>query len=186
MSLKQKIINHIIKVEGGYVDDPEDSGGETHWGITERVARRYGYMGEMIDMPRSTAFDIYSIMYWDFLSLDDIESRSIIVAEELADTGVNAGVGRAAEFLQRSLNVLNNRGNMFDDIKVDQDIGPATLRALDAYLAKRGELGAVVLHRALNCLQGAFYIELANRREKDERFVFGWLENRVKIAGTLN
>jgi len=32
---------------------------------------------------------------------------------------------------------------------------------------------------ALNCLQGAFYVELAEKREKDERFVYGWLLNRV-------
>jgi len=39
----------------------------------------------------------------------------------------------------------------------------------------------LVLCRALNCLQGAYYIELAERREKDERFVYGWLKNRVVL-----
>ena len=108
--LKIDTISHIIKVEGGYVNDPNDSGGETNWGITVRVACEYGYMGAMIDMPRSVSFDIYSSMYWDALSLDDIEARSHKIAKELADTGVNMGVGRASEFLQRSLNVLNNKG----------------------------------------------------------------------------
>jgi lysozyme family protein len=177
--LKSDIINHIIKVEGGYVNDPNDSGGETHWGITQRVAHKNGYTQAMIDMPKATAFTIYATQYWDALSLDDIEEHSHRIAKELADTGVNMGTGRAAEFLQRSLNALNNQGKLFTDLKVDRDLGPSTLRALGAYLTQRGERGEVVLHRALNCLQGAFYIDLVERRQKDERFVYGWLDNRV-------
>lgn len=37
--MKDKIINEIIRVEGGYVNDPRDSGGETNFGITVAVAR---------------------------------------------------------------------------------------------------------------------------------------------------
>ena len=175
-SLKDGTINHIIEVEGGYVNDPNDSGGETNWGVTVRVARKYGYMGAMIDMPRSVAFDIYSDMYWDAINLDDVEQYSQIIAKELADTGVNMGIGRAAEFLQRSLNALNNQGKLYADLVVDRDLGPSTLYALGAFMKHREE---VVLYRALNCLQGAFYIELSERRQKDERFVYGWLLNRV-------
>ena len=47
MSLKQRVIDQIIKVEGGYVNDPSDSGGETNYGITKHVARKYGYKGSM-------------------------------------------------------------------------------------------------------------------------------------------
>ena len=54
MNLKHKIINQIIEREGGYVDDISDSGGETKYGITEEVARRYGYDGKMIDLPRGS------------------------------------------------------------------------------------------------------------------------------------
>ena len=125
-SLKNGTIKHIIDLEGGYGNDPGDSGGETNWGVTVRVAREYGYHGAMIDMPRSVAFDIYSEIYWDAINLDDVEDHSQIIAKELADTGVNMGTGRA-----------------------------------------------------LNCLQGAFYIELTERRQKDERFAYGWLLNRV-------
>ena len=31
----------------------------------------------------------------------------------------------------------------------------------------------------LNCLQGAYYVDLAERREKDQRFMYGWLTHRV-------
>lgn len=178
-TLKNEIINKIIEVEGGYVNDSDDSGGETNFGVTVEVARRYGYTGSMIAMPRAVAFSVYSDMYWNKLRLDDIERMSPMIAEELADTGINMGTGRAGQFLQRSLNTLNNRGQYYNDISVDGAVGNGTLGALQAYLNKRGTRGEKVLYKMLNALQGAFYVELSERREKDEKFIFGWFENRV-------
>lgn len=178
VTLKERIINTIIDVEGGYVDDPNDSGGETNFGITLQVARANGYFGPMRDLPRPLAYDIYAAKYWDAVSGDALSALSDHVAEEVVDTAVNMGPGRAGRFLQRALNVLNRQEDIYLDLKVDGAIGPATIGALKSYLAVRDELPLV---RALNCLQGAFYIELAERREKDEAFVYGWLKNRVKI-----
>lgn len=179
--LMTRIIDNILAIEGGYVDDPEDSGGETNFGITVPVAREYGYEGDMRDLPRELAFAIYAERYWHALSLDDIERLSPAIAEELADTGVNQGIDRAAIFLQRSLNVLNKRGSLYQDITVDGDVGSKTVNALRAYLRIRKQDGQTVLLRMLNALQGAFYVELAERREKDEKFVFGWYLHRVII-----
>jgi len=178
MSLKEKIINEIIRVEGGYVNDPSDSGGETNYGITEAVARSFGYTGEMRDMPRQVAFDIYSGKYWDSVRGNGLAALSERVAEEVVDTGVNMGVKRAGKFLQRSLNVLNDREKYYKDIVVDGVIGPGTVSALEICIFKRGD---ETLVKILNCLQGAFYVELAERREKDERFISGWFKNRVNL-----
>lgn len=175
-TLKDDIINDIIRVEGGYINDPSDSGGATNFGITEAVARSYGYTGDMRDLPRETAFDIYSAKYWEAVKADDIIELSEAVAAEVVDTSVNMGPNRAGRFLQRSLNVLNNRGSSYPDIVVDGNIGPASISALTSYLNTRSD-GTLV--KMLNCLQGAFYVELAERREKDERFIYGWFTNRV-------
>ena len=56
--LKTHTINEIIKVEGGVVNDPNDSGGATNFGITEQVAREYGYTNDMRDLPRVAAVRI--------------------------------------------------------------------------------------------------------------------------------
>lgn len=181
-SYKKQFIDGIINVEGGYANDPDDSGGETNWGVTKRVARKSGYRGSMRFMSREVAFAIYSDLYWDELNLDEVEKLAPTIAQELADTGVNQGTDRAAEFLQRSLNVLNDRERLYNDIIVDGDIGPATLRAFRAYLKKRKRKGETVLFNMLNCLQGAFYVTLAERREKDERFVYGWFDHRIKLT----
>lgn len=178
-ALRDKIINEIIEIEGGYVNDPDDSGGETRYGITESTARAYGYHGSMRDLPRKLAFQIYENRYWNRLNLDSIEKRSVSIAGELADTGVNMGVGRAGEFFQRSLNALNRQGELYPDLRVDGDVGRRTIAAFNAFMDIRGKQGEIVLFRALNCLQGEYYISLAERRQKDESFVFGWFLNRV-------
>lgn len=172
-------VDRVLGHEGGYSNDPKDSGGETNWGITVGVARACGYDGAMAEMPRSEAKRIYRVMYWDAMRLDEVAQLSDLIAFELFDTAVNQGTQRAGVYLQRALNVLNQEESLYKDIKVDGQVGPVTIAALREYLARRRDGGALVLLRALNCLQGAFYIELAERRSKDERFVFGWLLNRV-------
>ena len=135
----------------------------------------------MRDLPKEIAFNIYSDLFWDKLSLEEIESLSAIIAAEIADTAINMGQKRAAIFLQRSLNVLNYRQGIYRDIKADGKIGRNTLFALKKYLAKRGKAGEEVLVGMLNALQGAKYIELAERREKDETFIYGWFLNRIVL-----
>jgi lysozyme family protein len=175
-------IEEILKVEGGYVNDPEDSGGETNCGITIALARKHGYSGPMKDLPRPKIVEIYKKEFWDALLCDEIQKISLLICSELLDTAVNQGVFRAAEYLQRSLNVLNKEGALYADLKVDGAVGRKTVAALAAYTkARPGAEGVKVLLSALNCLQGAFYISLAERRQKDERFVYGWLLNRVTI-----
>ncbi len=169
------------RAEGGFVDDPSDSGGATNWGITERVARKFGYTGDMRDLPKSTATQIAKKKYWDVMLLDDIAALSEGTALELFDTGFNAGTSRAGRFLQRALNVLNRKGQDYNDLVVDGAVGGKSVDALRAFLNKRGSNGEKVILRALNALQGAFYVELAERREKDETFVFGWFLHRVQM-----
>lgn len=180
MTLKDDVINGIIKVEGGYVNNPNDSGGATCFGITEAVARANGYTGLMKDLPRTLAFDIYAKKYWDALNLDSIQALSSNLANELADTGVNCGTGRAATFLQRALNLLNRQGQDYADINVDGSLGRNTILALTAYLAKRGkDTGMVVLLRLVNILQGAYYVQITEGSPKNEDFLYGWVANRV-------
>lgn len=174
-------IEEVIDKEGGYCNDKDDLGGETCWGITVAEARKFGYTGPMITLPRELAFDIYEQKYWFAVGFDKVAEVSVPVAAELFDTGINMGVGKAGEFLQMSLNALNRQGQDYADIDEDGAIGPGTIRALKAYLAKRGERGVDVLLKALNCLQGARYIDISRKRGQNESFVYGWLDNRVSL-----
>jgi lysozyme family protein len=163
------------------VNDAADSGGETIWGITAAVARAFGYTGSMRDMTKAQAKDIYRARYWTRPRFNQVALLSAPVAYELFDTGVNMGQTVAGKFLQRALNVLNNGATAFPDLAVDGAIGRMTLCAMDAYLKARGVTGEKTLLKMLIAQQSVRYLELAESRPKDERFMFGWQTNRVEI-----
>ena len=177
MSLFLDAFDQIIIIEGGYSDNPSDSGGKTMYGITESVARYYGYKGQMKDLSKSFAHFVYKEGYWDSLYLDKVSIMSKNVAFEMFDTAVNTGIVSATIFLQRCLNVLNLKSRVYKDIVVDGRMGPATLSSLQSHLNHRRS--DETLYKMLNALQGAYYIELAERREKDEDFIYGWFKHRV-------
>lgn len=172
-------IADLIRREGGYVDHPADRGGPTMYGITELVARAYGYSGPMQSMPRALAVQIYTERYWIDPKFHLVHDHSAAVAEELLDTGVNMGPMVASRFLQRALNVLNAQGKTYPDIAVDGVIGRMTLAAMQAFLRHRGKDGHVVLLRMLNAQQAVRYMEIAEGRSSQEDFMFGWILHRV-------
>lgn len=168
-----------IGVEGGYSNDPVDRGGRTKYGITEWIARANGYQGAMVNLTLAEARRIAKLQYWDVLRLDDVAEVDETIAAELFDTGYNMGTGRAGEFLQRSLNALNREARDYPDLRPDGVVGPLTLAAYRAFVELRGALGRKTLLAALNALQGARYIEIAENDHSQERFTFGWLSQRV-------
>lgn len=176
------IIDGLMAREGGYVDHKDDKGGATAFGITEATARSFGYTGLMRDLRKDMARHIYRRQYIDYPGFDKIIPLSARIAEEMIDTGVNMGVSLPGTWLQRILNVLNQQSKLFPDLVVDGVLGAATLGALRQYLAHRGPDGEKVVLRALNCLQGERYIVLAEKRDRNESFVFGWMLNRVEVA----
>lgn len=177
------IIDGIIAAEGGYVNDPNDAGGETKYGITATVAKANGYYGNMKDLPLEIARQIYKNKYWLEPKFDRVAILSPAVAEELCDTGVNCGISFAGGILQSALNLLNRQEADYKDIAEDKAIGPGSLNALATYLVKRGKDGELVLLRMLNVMQGSRYIELTKTKPSQEQFLFGWFLNRVKVKG---
>lgn len=176
-----EIIEGVLGKEGQYVDHPDDRGGPTNWGITRDVAREWGYTGEMRDLPRGTAKAIYYELYVTGPRFDRVASIAPAVGFELVDTGVNMGQTVAATMLQRALNVLNAKGTHYPDVSVDGRLGIKSLAALRAFLRRRGAEGETVLLKTLNCLQGARYVDITERREANESFFYGWIRERVGL-----
>lgn len=170
----QKIINDIIDAEGGYVNDPQDPGGETIYGITKKVARENFYMDEMEHMPRSFAEHIYRKHYITDPKFDLLLPYSELIAAEVIDTGVNCGQKTAARFLQETLNLFNNDTKYYPDLNVDGLIGNATASALSSFLDKRKDEGEKILHFTLNCRQVSYYASL-----NMEKYIYGWIKNRA-------
>lgn len=178
-----EIIRNLIKVEGGYVNDPNDPGGETKYGITVAVARAHGYQGKMIDLTEQQAFDIYYADYVTGPRFDQVFNTGCEkLAAELIDTGVNMGPSVAAKFLQRWLTALNNEGKLYPDLTPDGMIGPRTISALKSLMSVRGPATVdTVLTSACNSLQAARYLDLAESKSTNETFLWGWLTNRAVL-----
>lgn len=175
------IIEDVIRAEGGYSDNKNDAGGKTMYGITEEVARENGYTGEMHLLPIEFARNVYRLRYVIEPGFDRVLDIMPEVGAELIDTGVNMGQQVAGEFFQACLNAFNLRGKHYPDLKVDGGVGPKTIDAARAYKALRGKDADVVMLKALNCLQGARYLLITERNDKNEDFVFGWIRARVSL-----
>ncbi len=183
----QETIKHIIEVEGGYTNNPDDTGGETTWGITKRVSRMYSdwwhtfnWDGDMKTLPVDLARAIYLEEYYYSPKFYLLEDYSPLIVKELTDTGVNCGTGTSTKFLQRVLNSFNNKEDYYDDLVVDGLMGSKTVAAYNSLCAKRGStVTENVVYNCLNALQTVRYIELTEKREKNETFAWGWIANRV-------
>lgn len=181
-------------IEGGYVFDPDDAGGETYKGISRRFNPSWKGWYRIDEIKRASSrkkkFDkvfeqdeslqkevvlFYKEAYWDKFWGDEIPVQEI--AEELFDTGVNMGVRRAVGFLQEGLNLLNRNQKNYNDIVEDGLFGKNTLKVLMAYL----EIDEIsYLLKVMNILQGMHYIEYMRKSPTQEKYARGWLK-RVKI-----
>lgn len=180
------IIRDIIRVEGGYVNHPDDSGKATKYGITAKTLSKWRgrpvTAEDVENLTEKEARQIYLARYWYEPGFHQIAPISQRVAEELMDTGVNMGPARAVKFLQRLLTVFNNRAEFYPDLLVDGRLGPKTMAALRSFLNRRRDEGERVLLFCLDALQTEGYVEIAERREKDEQFVYGQVLQRAAAA----
>lgn len=110
--------HRLMGHEGGYVNHPDDPGGETNWGITKRVAVEHGYTGDMKKLTRDVARGIAKVAYWDRVRADQVDPA---IAFQLMDAAFNHGIGNAARFLQRAVGVAD-----------DGNIGPRTISYVNA------------------------------------------------------
>ena len=131
------ILASVFALEKGYVNDPNDPGGETNHGVTVAVARQHGYQGPMISLPKEMAADIYYKDYIDKPGYLPLIQLSPALGEEVVDSGVNAGPGRSSLWFQKSLNALNRGGRDYPSIEEDGRLGPAGWRAPDPRIGSR-------------------------------------------------
>lgn len=104
----------LIGHEGGYSNHVADPGGETKFGISKRSY-------PSLDIRNLTASDAKAIYYRDFWTRAFCNEMQPMLAVIVFDSAVNNGIGSAARFLQRALDVAD-----------DGKIGPVTLAALKA------------------------------------------------------
>ncbi|SEI67850.1 Predicted Peptidoglycan domain-containing protein [Sphingobium sp. AP50] len=174
------IVASVFNVEGGYVNNPADPGGATNHGVTQAVARADGFTGDMRDFPKEWAQKIVYegyIVKPGFLPLVDLSPAA---AEELIDSGVNAGPTKPSIWLQTALNSLNRQGKDWPELTVDGQVGAKTIAAYASLQKLRGRAEACrMIVKLLDAQQAAHYLNLAKNNSNFETFMPGWTINRL-------
>lgn len=105
-------INAVLKAEGGYVNDPNDPGGETIFGITRRDHPSLFANGlPTIEQARQ----VYAAQYWAPAYCDQWPAP---IDQMVFNAAVNVGVESSVRFAQEVLGVA-----------VDGKVGPITADA---------------------------------------------------------
>lgn len=163
-----KAFQATIGHEGGYVNDPDDPGGETKYGISKRSYPDV----DISSLTISEAKEFYRKDYWEKQSCHLLEDWPDVAAE-IFDTSVNMGVGRGGKIFQEALNLANRNERDYQNIVVDGAIGAKTISAFRSNKNKRR------LFNVMNILQGEFYIKLMRKNEVSEKYIGWW--DRVEI-----
>jgi lysozyme family protein len=170
-----KAINELMILEGGDRFSNVKGDYPTRYGISEPVARAFGYKGDMRDLPKDIADAIYKKEYWDKMHLDEVSKLSYPIAFELFEAGVNLGTSVAVKFLQRALNLFREKS-----LTVDGILGNQTIHALQ-YAKGISLIDTEILLRIINSQQCVYYMEIAEVYLHKRKFFEGWVKHRVKI-----
>lgn len=153
----------VLRMEGGYVNDPVDRGGTTNKGITQRTYSAWLTNQGRPSRPVREITDeeveqIYHLCYWSAAKCDALPWPA---SAAHFDAAVNHGVARAARMLQEALGV-----------KVDGIIGPVTLAAA-------GSADTQQLVNAMLWIRVDFYYRITAGDQV--KFLRGWLRRLLHL-----
>ncbi|HPZ76998.1 MAG TPA: glycosyl hydrolase 108 family protein [Thermosynergistes sp.] len=169
--LPKEVGEYILEVEDEYVNNKNDPGGATKFGITQRTltsAREtIACLPESVkDLTAEQALMIYEALYWRPARCDKLPSPVDIT---VFDGAVNCGVRQGVKFLQEALNLYGC------GLAVDGVIGKKTLGALSSVRNARCLCAVVLWRRVL------YYLSLANEKPTMRAFLRGWLNRLAKL-----
>nr|MCH9663747.1 hypothetical protein [Gammaproteobacteria bacterium] len=155
-----------------YVNDPNDSGGATKWGITAKTLgrwrrlKRYATNAEVKALTLDEATEIYLSWYWDAPRYEELPEGLRFVC---FDTGIHGGQGRAMQILQDTLNAQAGFLRLNDRLVVDGHVGDRTLDMAKRVVKLTGDWKPI---RDLYSIERrGVLVALANDRPKDRGYI---------------
>lgn len=170
-----RAFEYTLQNEGGYVDDPNDSGGKTKFGISMNFLKssfKNGSIYADIDhngtindndiyvLNEDHAKQLYFLEFWK--KVEKIPHD--VLAIKVFDAAVNIGLAKAIKPLQRLLNV-----------KADGIVGPKTIQAIRTNNVNK------ILQQYIDLLKTYYYKVAFWNKPKSEKFLKGWLKRASRI-----
>ena len=160
-----------MQAEGGYSNNPADTGGETFKGVSRKNNPNWSGWA-IIDAIKATnppslnaalnqdsdllqkIMNFYQVNYWDVNRTGDINDQP--TANQVFDTAVNCGTGTAAKFLQEAAGV-----------NVDRMIGSITLAAVNG-------ADPQTLYNQFIGYRKQYYLDIIARNPSQAQFQHSW------------
>lgn len=155
-----QLIDRVLAHEGGYVNNPNDPGGETKFGISKRSYPRLNIK----ELTREDAIELYRRDFWKPVRGPELPEE---FAFQALDGAVNSGISNSIRWMQRAAGVAD-----------DGVFGPVTLAAI-----KRTQPADLVLR------YNAERIEFLTKLSTFPTFGRGWLRriaNNLRYAAEDN
>ncbi|MDR2075069.1 MAG: hypothetical protein LBP31_02495 [Holosporales bacterium] len=157
-------ISKTLRHEGGYVNDSDDHGGETKYGISKRAHPDVDIKNLTVDQAKG----IYYKEYWKILDLDDVSNSDI--ASKIFDICVNFGEEQAKEIVKRALQSVYGKRSLFDK-RDDWKFAISLINDVsndEAFLV------------AIRSEQAAVYRMIVQKDETQNKFLNIWLNRAYK------
>lgn len=160
----------VIVHEGGYVNDPDDPGGETYKGVARKIHSKWDGWQNIDILKRQPGFpgnldknaelqaaiaDFYRINFWDKVKGDQIDNQS--VAESIFDFAVNAGVSTSASLAQ-----------MVIAADTDGVIGQESITKINAFNIEH-------FLASFTVAKIARYVNIVKKRPTSRKYFYGWV-----------
>lgn len=181
MAIFKNALDFVLANEGGFVDNPNDSGGTTNFGISLRFLRElpsyslgkyqiYEPITEQTirDLSKNQAALIYENEFWNVAGFRLIDSQK--VCNYLFDMAVSMGLATSIKLAQRAIWATYLDKTV---VKDDGVLGPFTLSAIND-LSER-------LFAPLVATRAAYYRLLVEKFPKNKEFLNGWLNRCYQI-----
>lgn len=164
-------LGYLLQEEGGWSNNPSDTGGKTMWGVTQGVYD--DYRSRLKQLPKQSvskvtkaeARELYDIMYWRASACDRLPWP---ISYLVFDAAVNSGTNRAIRWMQAGLSLPQ-----------DSRVGQGTLAAAQQAVATGN--GSAMLE--IVAARAEFLARLVQRSPSQATFLVGWWKRTLRVLG---
>lgn len=168
--------SRMLSHEGGYINDPDDLGGETYkgiarnshgswqgWALIDQFKSKPDFPHSLDTNPKlqNLVEQFYLNNFWTPLNAEQIQNQTS--ADSVFDFAVNSGLSNSARLVQSIVGT-----------KIDGIIGEITLNKINSM-----DLGH--FQAALTVAKMEYYMNIIRKRPTSKKFLLGWISRSLSF-----